>query len=48
MEVHQRSIFSTVEKLTQLDPLLVKTVDKAGAPSLQNPVPKEAKRGKRS
>lgn len=48
MEVHQRSIFSAVEKLTQLDPLLVKTVDKAGSPSLQNPAPKEAKRGKRS
>ena len=48
MEVHQRSIFSAVEKLTQQDPLLVKTVEKAGAPSLPIPAIRETKRGKRS
>ena len=48
MEVHQRSIFSAVERLTQQDPLLVKAVEQAGAPSLLFPAAKETKRGKRS
>ena len=48
MEVHQRSIFSAVERLTQQDPLLVKTDDTAGSPSPQTQSGKETKRGKRS
>lgn len=48
MEAHQRSIFSAVERLTQLNPLLVKTDDIAGAPSPQIQSGKETKRGKRS